>query len=267
MLSVLIPSRNSEATIQQALFSVLKNINQDDEVIVLDDASTDSSISKVQSIKDQRIRLETSSIQNGVGQSLNLLLGLAKGSFVARMDSDDLTLSGRFKHQHNIFERMKSDLLFGNTIRDYGLVKLPELPIGFSSEEISKLLPFFNPVSHGTLFCRKDVLREIGPYSLGRGQDYELWLRAALDNRVLLKDARLVVSYKVPKTNSSELDQERARRIAELRQRLFVLKSAHYADETIRMSENLEDDNLDELWARIRRKNFGALWPLMRDRL
>ena len=88
--SVLITSYNSADTIERCLKSVLSQVFLDFEVIVVDDGSSDKSVSLIKKFEDPRIRL-VSLRRNSGGPALprNTALDLAKGTWVCFLDSDD----------------------------------------------------------------------------------------------------------------------------------------------------------------------------------
>src|SRR4051812_31471676 len=96
-LSVLMPARNAERTIGEALSSTLRAMPPDAELIVLDDASSDSTLEIASSTGDRRVVVDSVSENLGVARAAERLLASASGKFIARMDSDDVCLPGRFR--------------------------------------------------------------------------------------------------------------------------------------------------------------------------
>ena len=87
-ITVLMPVRNGEQYIKEAIDSVLNQTLTDFEFLIIDDGSTDRTVEIIQGYTDKRIRLirkEHQFIQN-----LNEGLELASGSYIARMDADDI---------------------------------------------------------------------------------------------------------------------------------------------------------------------------------
>src|SRR5215212_2827767 len=108
-ISVVMPVYNTEAYIAQAVESILKQTFADFEFIILDDGSSDRSFHIIQQYaeNDERIRLFPLEHQGYV----NLLrrgLAMCRGEFVARMDSDDVSMPQRFEKQVE-FLRMNPD--------------------------------------------------------------------------------------------------------------------------------------------------------------
>lgn len=91
-VSVIIPTFNSAPLTEAAVRSVLAQTYRDLEVIVVDDASTDSSGPKLESLAtlDPRVRVYRLEWNVGAAGARNHGLGLATGRFVAFLDGDDL---------------------------------------------------------------------------------------------------------------------------------------------------------------------------------
>lgn len=88
--SVVIPLYNKENFIAETLNSVLAQTFTDFEVIVVDDVSTDDSISVVEKIKDERIRIIRHEKNKGLSASRNTGIKNADSEMIAFLDADDL---------------------------------------------------------------------------------------------------------------------------------------------------------------------------------
>lgn len=89
LFSVIIPLYNKEKYIKRAIDSVLKQTFQNFEIIVINDASTDSSLSVVKSIKDRRIKVFDRKRNMGQYFVRNYGIKKAKGKYIAFLDADD----------------------------------------------------------------------------------------------------------------------------------------------------------------------------------
>lgn len=87
--SVIIPVRNGAKFIAAALVSVLPQLEAADEIIIVDDASTDATRSIIARMSDARIRLNDG-FGHGVSSARNIGLALARGEFIAFLDHDDV---------------------------------------------------------------------------------------------------------------------------------------------------------------------------------
>ena len=90
-VSVIIPVYNTEAYVEQTLRSIMGQTLRDIELIVVNDGSTDGSLSVLERIAtgDDRIRLYTQP-NKGLSQTRNAGIARARGEFIYFMDSDDL---------------------------------------------------------------------------------------------------------------------------------------------------------------------------------
>ncbi|AZG73842.1 glycosyltransferase family 2 protein [Shewanella livingstonensis] len=94
-VSVVIAAWNSAEFINTAIFSALNQVDINVEVIVVDDLSTDNTISVVQAINDPRITLIKNKSNTGPGGARNLGFDAANGTWIAVLDSDDEMLPDR----------------------------------------------------------------------------------------------------------------------------------------------------------------------------
>lgn len=90
-VSVIIPVYNTEAYVEQTLRSIMGQTLRDIELIVINDGSTDGSLSALERIAtgDDRIQLYTQP-NKGLSQTRNAGIDRARGEFIYFMDSDDL---------------------------------------------------------------------------------------------------------------------------------------------------------------------------------
>ena len=86
-LTVIIPCFNEEKTIREVLLKVLEQ-SQVGEVIVIDDCSTDSSVEKIKSIKDERVQLCINNQNYGKGKSIWRGITLASLDYLIIQDAD-----------------------------------------------------------------------------------------------------------------------------------------------------------------------------------
>ncbi len=88
MISVVIPLYNKETSIAQSLNSILSQSYQNFEVVIVDDGSTDSSVSIVEAMNDSRIRLIRQE-NGGPSKARNEGVKIAKGDWILFLDADD----------------------------------------------------------------------------------------------------------------------------------------------------------------------------------
>ncbi len=111
LVSVLLPAFNHADYVREAVESVLAQTCRDLELLVIDDASTDATWSVLQSCADPRLRLRRHDANLGSHATLNELLGLARGSFIAIINSDDVFHPGRLAACIETLQATQADLV------------------------------------------------------------------------------------------------------------------------------------------------------------
>ena len=184
MISIVMPLRNTAATVRPALESILAQSCRGWELIAVDDGSTDDTAEILHSYAktDSRIR-RISTSPHGIAGALRQGCAASRGEWIARMDGDD------WMHP----ERLEAQLEFSRSHRDIGviscLVRYGGDAPGYAShvewlnrlltpEEISLRRFVEAPVAHPSVLFRRDLLEKHGDYHDGMfPEDYELWLR------------------------------------------------------------------------------------------
>src|SRR5688500_3708111 len=92
--SVILPVRNGAAFIEQAIASALPQLSADDEVVVVDNGSTDETVSIVQALTNPRVRLIEEQ-RPGPAAARNAGLAVANGELISFLDHDDYWPQGR----------------------------------------------------------------------------------------------------------------------------------------------------------------------------
>ena len=94
-ISVCVATYNGATWIAEQLDSILEQIGPGDEVVVVDDCSTDDTIAALEQIADPRIRIYRQKKNRGYVQTFGQALALARGEYVLLADQDDIWLPGR----------------------------------------------------------------------------------------------------------------------------------------------------------------------------
>ncbi len=117
VVTIALPVYNGASTLKLTVNSILRQSFQNWELIILDDGSTDNSLELMRSFNDPRIRLVEGEENIGLSARLNMAMDMAKGSFFARMDSDDVSFPQRIEKQLDYFESHQDvDLLATNYV-------------------------------------------------------------------------------------------------------------------------------------------------------
>ena len=189
-ISAVIPAYNSERTIGRAIESVLNQSRPADEIIVVDDGSTDSTGAVVGTFGDNvtLIRQENA----GASVARNTGIKTAKGDWIAFLDADDEWLPEKLKAHSEHLERQPAlKWTYSNFYRKES--SLEQLQLAHVSPNLTQRLitesfdDYLQAYSNGgyawtsTLLIRRDVFDTVGWFEPGmkRGQDNDLWFRIA----------------------------------------------------------------------------------------
>ncbi len=95
MISVCLATYNGQAFIEQQLISVLNQLGDQDEVLVSDDCSSDSTVKMIEAIGDSRIKILTTSKKLGIVKNFERALYSASGDYIFLCDQDDVWLPNK----------------------------------------------------------------------------------------------------------------------------------------------------------------------------
>lgn len=180
LVSILMPIYNSEKYLQKCLNSILSQTHVNLEIICVDDCSTDGSakILKKAAKRDKRIVTIRNKTNLGIARSLNKAIAVSKGKYLARMDSDDVSLKRRIEVQLRFMENNHDVDVLGSS--SYSLTKYGYFSknMTFSSDaELKVQMLFENPFIHPTVMFRAHSLRNFGNIydENEKAEDYKLW--------------------------------------------------------------------------------------------
>ena len=110
LVSILIPCCNSEKWLAETLESALAQTWQNKEIIVVDDGSSDGSLSIAQKFSSSKVAV-ISQKNRGASSARNLALRKAQGDFIQYLDADDLLAADKIKHQVKLLEECGKDFI------------------------------------------------------------------------------------------------------------------------------------------------------------
>lgn len=181
LVSVIMPAYNASRFMGEAVQSILDQTFSDLELIIVDDASTDSTLQICEKLSqgDGRIRIHQRTSNGGIAAALNDALQMCRGRFIARMDADDISLPDRLRSQLQRFDELPRIALCGTAIEivdEHGtLLSRPGTIVGCG--QVAAALRYCSPIAHPSWMMRAEVAREIEGYrSVAPAEDYDfLW--------------------------------------------------------------------------------------------
>lgn len=177
-VSVLMPVYNAEMFLAESISSILNQTFTNFELIIIDDGSTDNSLSIIKSFNDDRIKLVTLEKNKGIVAALNIGIEMAKGIYLARMDADDIAFTDKLEKQVKFLEQnidigcIGTDFLWYDDPTEKSWIKYYEI------EDIKISLLFGCPICHPTIMIRLSILKFFNlrySYNYPHAEDYFLW--------------------------------------------------------------------------------------------
>lgn len=183
-VSIILPTYNRRAFIGQAIESVLAQSFQNFELIIVDDGSTDGTTDFVKPFLSDRVQYI---YQENAGRSCarNTAINIAKGEYIAFLDSDDLYLPEKLELQVKYLDENPG---VGMIYTSAYCIDADGRSIDFTYEanksgNIYKEVAFFKPVTITlpTVMVRRQVLHVVGKFdeAMSRFEDTDMWRRIA----------------------------------------------------------------------------------------
>lgn len=190
-ISVLMAVYNeSETYLRAAMESILNQTFSNFEFIIVNDCSDAATVRILNEyvLSDNRIVLIDNKKNIGLTKSLNKALKKAKGKYIARMDSDDISIKERFEKQFFYMERHPFLDVLGGVSMDLDSQSYEHGYLDKHTKRLETRLLFENQaIPHPTAFIRKSFLdREQIRYdeTLPKSQDYGLWVECAPKGKI-----------------------------------------------------------------------------------
>ena len=192
LISVIIPAYNAEGFIKRAIESVLQQKFSAFEIVVVDDGSIDSTRSVVKSIAHPMINYVAKE-NGGASSARNVGVKMAKGDWIAFLDSDDTWVNTHLENFVSILKQNQGLYWYGAPIDVYSQVTLKPIKEykkpkdsylvnnSYFTDYLSALPPyafFATP----TMVIKKEVFENVGFFNENQkiGEDIDLWFRIGL---------------------------------------------------------------------------------------
>lgn len=200
-VSVVMSVFNGERFLREAVESILDQSFSDFEFIVIDDGSTDSSASMLDSYQSRDARVKVHHQEHGgLVKCLNRGCSLAQGRYIARMDGDDVANTHRLMWQVDFLERHPQIGVLGGAVEwiDAAGKSLQTHRYPADDGQIKSTLLHGCAFWHPTVLLRKEVFVWASGYRhvVADAEDYDLWLRIAEHFQLANLEA-VVLKYRI----------------------------------------------------------------------
>ncbi len=218
LVSICMPTYNAEKTVKQTLESILNQTYRNIEILVVDNASTDNTVSVVRESADPRIKIYCNDTNIGAEGNFSKCVRLAKGEYTAIFHADDLYLPDMVQKQVQAFQENPT----------IGAVFTMAKRINSRDEVIGEMnLPselrwkgkgvyhfpeiFLSVLKNGNfLVCpsamvRSELYKQLVPFDaerFGTSADLDMWLRILERHTVTILEDKLM-HYRISKSQGS----------------------------------------------------------------
>lgn len=205
LVSIITPTFNAEKFIRATIESVLNQSYQNWEMILIDDASTDGTVSIIKEFtqKDNRLKLTELSKNSGNGFARNVALEKATGKYIAYLDADDLWFPIKLENQIKFLKNNNLPFTFSfyDCIDEEGnsLNRRVEAPLELTYDQLF----FCNYVGNLTAIYDADFFGKIVIEATQKRQDWRLWLTILKQIEVTKPVPEILALYRIRKDSIS----------------------------------------------------------------
>ncbi len=217
---------NDGAFIKEAIDSVMEQTFKDWEFIIVNDASIDDTAKIIGSYcsADKRFKYLVNKKNSGQAASLNKCITLARGEYIAILDSDDTWIDkSKLQKQVDFLEKNFDYGFVGSWayIVDKNNKIISTLKYPRTDSAIRSYMLIENCFMHDTIVVRKGLLNRVGGYNseLYFAHDYDLWLRLGMVSKMAIMEEYMLNYRKNPKGSTlSQYNQQLQETIKVVRQ-------------------------------------------------
>ena len=234
-LSILMPVYKTAPYLQEAVDSILSQSFTDVELIVLNDCSPDNAEEILDRYVDPRIVRYRGTENQGLSNVLNIGLEMAKGRYIARMDSDDISLPERLKTQVDYLESHPDIDLCSCGMQLFG-AKDGTWIRESDPEKVKITALFFSPILHASSVWRKESFERNNlrfRQEMVPAEDYDLWCRALSNGLKLVNIPDCLYLYRIRPDQATENTERTSNKEIEVRKGFLHAIYPSLSEETI----------------------------------
>lgn len=204
LVSIIMSTFNeSEKILTESISSVLNQSYQNIELIIVNDNPSNIQLKSI--LNKYKTNPQITIIENpknlGAALSRNQGLKIAKGSYIAILDSDDVALPERISKQVNYLESHPSCTMVAsnrNSIDENSKFIGKSDGIVISDKKLFKIMKYCSVITHSTVLTRAHTMKELGGYRpLPAAQDYDMMLRLLSQKQELHIMPEALVNFRV----------------------------------------------------------------------
>lgn len=178
-ISVCMATYRGASYVSEQLLSILDQLDRDDEVVIVDDASPDNTVDVIRSIRDPRIRLIQSPQNRGYVRSFEAAVSASRGEYIFLSDQDDVWIPGRIAAMMTALQSARvvasNFEILGGAPRPW----IPPLRAAWDKRPLANLLGImigYRAYYGCGMAFRRDMLPMFAPIPPYVRESHDLWL-------------------------------------------------------------------------------------------
>lgn len=248
-ITVFMAAYNVSGYIAESISSILNQTFKDFEFIIIDDGSTDDTALIVKKFNDSRISFIQNDGNKGIPFTRNRLLELAKGEYIAILDSDDIAYPERLQLQLDFFSSHPEAALcggHGKIIDENGIETGTEIIVA-TDDSINMRMLFGNPFINSSTMFKTEIFRALSGYkNFALAEDFDLFIRISEKHKVRNIDVFLV-KYRVHGENITiKRSEEQEKHELEILKNIQENLGISHTENSLSLHKELLTNNLNE---------------------
>lgn len=213
-VSVIMPFYNCEKFLDESIQSIINQTFRDFELIIINDASTDSSDKIVQKyLYDKRIVYIKNNKNKQIVFNLNYGLNIAKSDIVARMDGDDISDIKRLELQYNYLLENQDIAVVGSFVKiiDENGNETGERKKFTDPATIKREFLIQSSLVHPSVMYRKNIVQKVGSYrqEFVLTEDLDLWYRIVYSGYKITNIPEFLLKYREHSNSTSKKNKSK----------------------------------------------------------
>ena len=214
LVTVIMPVYNASKYLDKSIQSILNQTYKDFKFIILNDGSTDNSLDIIKKYSDTDSRIELVDKPNsGAASSFNYGLKICNSKYIARMDSDDISMPDRLHVQINYLEKYKNIDVLGSAIKtiDENDNELKSIFFPDNYSDIIDRMDLTSPIANPSAMIKKSVFEDIGDLDTNTdpADDYDFLVKAVVNKKIITNINQILLKYRLHQENLSKINHHK----------------------------------------------------------
>ena len=214
LITVIMPVYNASKYLDKSIKSILNQTHKDFKFIILNDGSTDNSLDIIKKYADRDRRIKLVDKPNtGAASSFNYGLKICDSKYIARMDSDDISMPNRLHVQINYLEKFKNIDVLGSAITtiDENDNELKSIYFPDNYTDIINRMDLTSPIANPSAMIKKSVFAEIGDLDTNTdpADDYDFLVNAFVNKKIITNIKQVLLKYRLHQENLSKINHHK----------------------------------------------------------